>query len=98
MERRGAGVGRTAVGVGGPFACVLGMHVGSIVGGGLLCRVVRWCSRGAVRVMAGAVGLEDVGVCGVAVKLVGFSCWPPFEVSHGSVSGSVWSFVGLLVV
>ena len=96
MERRGA-AGGMAVGVGGASSCVIGVLVGSIVGGGLLCRVVRWCSRGAVRVMAGAVGLEDVGVCGVAVKSAGCSCWPPFEVSHGSVSGSVWSFVGLLV-
>lgn len=41
--------------------------------------------RGAVRVMCGAVGFEEVGACGCS----------PFEAGHGSVAGSyVGGFVG----
>ena len=45
MECRGPCIGRTAVGGGISLACVIGMVVGSIIGG-VLCHVVQKCSHG----------------------------------------------------
>ena len=47
--------------------------------GGMLFRVWRKCMRGVLRVMSGAVGLDDVGMT---------LEWPPFEGAHGKVDGS----------
>ena len=59
----------------------LGAVVGAVAGisGGVLRRVCRWWTRGAVRVISGAVGLDDVGV----VRSLA-----PFEGSHGRDVGS----------
>ena len=47
--------------------------------------------RGAVRVMCGAVGLDEVGACGCSPFDVACS---PFDAGHGSVAGA---YVGVLL-
>ena len=78
--------------------CVVGIVMGSVVGisagtgsfemdvrvGGSLVRVCRRCMPAAVRVIYGAVGLVDVGICAGS----------PFEFGHGSVARS---YVGVSV-
>ena len=48
------------------------------VSGGLFCLVWHWWMHGAVRVICGAIGLDDVGI-GVGA---------PFEVGNGGMAGS----------
>jgi hypothetical protein len=74
--RMGTG-GGAGIGIGGGV-CTCGDDVG-----GKLLRVCRGWMRGAVRVMWGAVGLDDVGLI-----------MSPFEVPQGIVVGS---YVGLFV-
>ncbi len=71
--------GGASVGAG----CAVGIVMGSLIGG-MLFRVCRWCIRGAVRVIWGAVGFDDVGAC--CAPFVSDSL--PFDVGHGSVAGS----------
>ena len=67
------------------------VSMGVLVGGTLL-RVCRRCTRGAVRVMCVAVGLEEVGACVCSPFELACS---PFDAGHGSVAGSyVGGFVG----
>lgn len=73
-ERRGLPCGCSSVAVGMVLGSAVGATVGNgwapgtvvgaVVGasGGVLRHVCRWWMHGAVRVMSGAVGLDDVGV------------------------------------
>ncbi len=62
----------SSVGGGAPVDVVtnVGVAMGSHVGG-MLFRVCRRWTRGAVLVMCGAVGLDDVGACGCSPFEVG---------------------------
>ena len=78
---------------GGSSVCtivVVGVAMGIPVCG-MLFRVCCRCTRGAVHVMCGAVGFDEVGACGCSPFDVACS---PFDAGHGSVAGS---YVGVLV-